>query len=90
MGVCVTQFDPASFERGYICTPGTLSRIHAAVVTLNRIPYYKLPVTSKSKFHITIGHDTAMASLQLFSTSMSVLVPGQRGSSSLVLPLFCQ
>ena len=76
MGVCVTQFDPQLFERGYVCSPGALSRIYAAVVSLNAIPYYKLPVTSKHKFHVTIGHDTIMASVHLFS-------PGEFGQCAI-------
>ena len=64
----MTQFDPGQFERGYVCTPSAMGHVHAAIVSIYRIAYYKLPVTSKHKFHVTMGHDTVMASLQLFST----------------------
>ena len=41
-GVCVTQFDPKSLERGTVCSPGALPSIEAAVVLVKRIPYYKV------------------------------------------------
>ena len=70
MGICVTQFDPSQFERGYVCSPSTMCSVYGAIVSIHRISYYKLPITSKHKFHVTIGHDTVMATLQMFSTGM--------------------
>lgn len=66
IGVCVTQFNSNLMERGVICLPGYLSYIHAAVIKLNRIEYYKLPLKSKSKLHVTIGHETVMAKITFF------------------------
>lgn len=66
----MTQFDPSQFERGYVCGPSTLTSVYAAIVSIHRIAYYKLPITSKQKFHVTMGHDTVMASLQIFTTGM--------------------
>ncbi|KAF6027845.1 EEFSEC [Bugula neritina] len=69
LGICVTQFDPSQFERGYVCAASTMSQVHGAIVSIHRIAYYKSVISSKHKFHITIGHDTVMASLQLFATA---------------------
>lgn len=66
VGLCVTQFDPKLLERGLVCTPGSLPTIFAAVVQVFKIPYFKGRCTTKSKFHITIGHDTVMAKLLFF------------------------
>jgi len=65
-GVCVTQFDPKLLERGLVCTPGSLPTLYAAIVTINKIAYYAGDVTTKSKFHVTIGHSTVMAKLSIF------------------------
>ncbi|XP_060600172.1 selenocysteine-specific elongation factor-like [Ruditapes philippinarum] len=65
-GICVTQFDPKLLERGTICTPGALPTIEAAVISVQKIPYYKGSITSKAKFHITTGHDTVMGRLTFF------------------------
>ncbi len=66
VGLCVTQFDPKLLERGLVCTPGALPTIFAAVVQVFKIPYFKSKCMTKSKFHITIGHDTIMAKLLFF------------------------
>ncbi|XP_037826139.1 selenocysteine-specific elongation factor [Lucilia sericata] len=66
VGVCVTQFNAKLMERGVICQIGYLQPIYAAVIQLQRIQYYKLAVKSKTKLHISVGHETVMANLTLF------------------------
>ena len=78
VGICVTQFDPKLLERGLICSPSTVPTIFAAIISVKHIPYYKGTITSKSKFHITIGHETVMGKLQVFG-----IPPGQSVDSSL-------
>jgi len=65
-GVCVTQFDPKLLERGLVCTPGALPALHAAIVHIKKIPYFSGDVTTKSKFHVTVGHSTVMARVLIF------------------------
>ncbi|XP_057295904.1 selenocysteine-specific elongation factor-like [Hydractinia symbiolongicarpus] len=65
-GICVTQFDPKRLERGVVCTPGYLVYLYGAVVRVNKIPYFKGSCINKTKFHITVGHETVMAKLQFF------------------------
>ena len=65
-GICVTQFDPKLLERGLVSLPGQLSTIHGCIVDVHRIPHYKGTCTNKSKFHVTIGYETTMATLQFF------------------------
>ncbi|XP_067096703.1 selenocysteine-specific elongation factor [Osmerus mordax] len=72
VGVCVTQFDPKLLERGVVCTPGSLHTIHAALISARKIGYYKGPLASRAKFHITVGHETVMARVTFFG-----LPPGQ-------------
>ncbi|XP_026863590.2 selenocysteine-specific elongation factor isoform X2 [Electrophorus electricus] len=72
VGVCVTQFDPKLLERGLVCTPGSLSTLHAGIITVQKIEYYRGALCSRAKFHITIGHETVMARVSFFSrTSLS-------------------
>lgn len=77
VGICVTQFDPKLLERGLVCSPSTVPTIFAAIISVQHITYYKGTITSKSKFHITIGHETVMGKLQVFG-----LPPGQSVDSS--------
>ncbi|XP_075406242.1 selenocysteine-specific elongation factor isoform X2 [Tenrec ecaudatus] len=67
LGICVTQFDPKLLERGLVCAPESLHTIHAALVSLEKIPYFRGPLLTKAKFHITVGHETVMGRLMFFS-----------------------
>ncbi|XP_072928100.1 selenocysteine-specific elongation factor [Hemitrygon akajei] len=67
VGICVTQFDPKQLERGLICSPESLCTLYAAVVSVKKIPYFKGPVHTKAKFHITVGHETVMSRVMFFS-----------------------
>ena len=66
MGICVTQFDPKQLERGLVCSPGALPLIHAAIVAVQKVDYFRGVISTKSKFHITIGHETVMARVSFF------------------------
>lgn len=66
-GVCVTQFEPGLLERGLVCSPGAVPVAFCALVDLQAIPYYKGEVRSKAKFHISLGHETVMARITIFS-----------------------
>jgi len=68
-GVCVTQFDPKKLERGVVCTPGYLPTLYGGVVKVTKIPYFKGRCVNKTKFHITVGHETVMGKLQFFGPS---------------------
>ncbi|XP_051568447.1 selenocysteine-specific elongation factor-like [Myxocyprinus asiaticus] len=66
VGVCVTQFDPKLLERGVVCTPGSLQTLYAAIISVQKIEYYRGALSSRAKFHITIGHETVMARISFF------------------------
>ncbi|KAM3622322.1 uncharacterized protein V6R79_023163 [Siganus canaliculatus] len=66
VGVCVTQFDPKLLERGVICTPGSLRTLYAAVISVRKIGYFKGSLSTRAKFHITVGHETVMAKVTFF------------------------
>lgn len=67
LGICVTQFDPKLLERGLACQPGYIPTIFAAVVSVNKIRFYQGPITTKGKFHISLGHETLLARITVFS-----------------------
>ncbi|XP_076436674.1 selenocysteine-specific elongation factor-like [Babylonia areolata] len=88
-GMCVTQFDPKLLERGLVCQPGVLSTVHAFIGTVHKIAYFKGSVSTKAKFHITVGHETVMGNIFLFglppsssSSSSSLPTPSTPSSSS--------
>ncbi|EHH66569.1 hypothetical protein EGM_03587 [Macaca fascicularis] len=67
LGICVTQFDPKLLERGLVCAPESLHTVHAALISVEKIPYFRGPLQTKAKFHITVGHETIMGRLMFFS-----------------------
>lgn len=67
-GICLTQVDPSKLERGILCAKGLVKFVYCAVIKLNRIKYFKRPIQSKSKFHISVGHETVMAKILIFSS----------------------
>eukprot|EP00004_Rigifila_ramosa_P025486 TRINITY_DN7627_c0_g1_i3.p1 TRINITY_DN7627_c0_g1~~TRINITY_DN7627_c0_g1_i3.p1 ORF type:complete len:480 (-),score=103.96 TRINITY_DN7627_c0_g1_i3:200-1567(-) len=66
VGICVTQLDADLLERGLAAAPGSVPCMSAAVVRVTKVRYFKAPVLSKTKFHVTIGHSTVMASAVFF------------------------
>ncbi|XP_029947287.1 selenocysteine-specific elongation factor [Salarias fasciatus] len=66
VGVCVTQFDPKLLERGVVCTPGSLRTLFAAVISVRKIGYFKGSLSTRAKFHITVGHETVMGKVTFF------------------------
>lgn len=66
IGISITQFDSKLLERGLIASPKYVNYSITAVMKVNKIKYYKGDIRSKSKYHISIGHSTVMASILLF------------------------
>ena len=66
-GICLTQFDPSLVERGVVCSPGTVPVLPAVIAVIDRISFFKGEISNKSKFHISLGHETVMARVSLFS-----------------------
>ncbi len=66
VGLCVTQFDAKALERGIVCRPGYVPTLYGGIMKIHKISYYKGEITSGSKFHISLGHETVLAKLTLF------------------------
>lgn len=73
LGICVTQFDPKLLERGLVCAPESLHTVHAALISVEKIPYFRGPLQTKAKFHITVGHETVMGRVMFFSPAPNSL-----------------
>ena len=68
VGVCVTQFDAKKLERGLVCTPGFVQIAHGGIVDFNAIKFFKVTIASKSKYHISLGHETVLGKITLFKS----------------------
>ena len=61
LGICVTAFDAKDMERGLASAIGTVPTVHAAIVLVKKIRYYKMPIKSGTKWPVTVGHYTVFA-----------------------------
>ncbi|KAK2721696.1 selenocysteine-specific elongation factor-like [Artemia franciscana] len=66
IGMCVTQLEAKSFERGIVTSTGVAVLAYAGIMKVKRIPYYKQEIRTNSKMHVTMGHDTCMATVSFF------------------------
>lgn len=71
LGICITNFDSKLLERGLICQKGCVQPAFAVIIRLNRIRYYKRDIKSKAKFHCSVGHETVMGNVLVFSSTES-------------------
>ena len=68
-GVCVTNLDAASVERGILATPGTVPTLHAAIALVRKVRFFRGKCASESKFHVSVGHATVMATAVFFGAA---------------------
>ena len=64
--VLVTQLDAKTVERAIVCAPGTIPTFSAAIISVEKVRFYKASCPSKRKFHVTTGHTTVMATAHFF------------------------
>jgi selenocysteine-specific elongation factor len=62
-GICVSNFDAKLMERGTIASPGTIKLIHGAIAVVRKVRFFKGQLNSGGKFHISVGHQTVMATV---------------------------
>ncbi|KAL2919320.1 hypothetical protein HK105_200963 [Polyrhizophydium stewartii] len=66
VGICLGQMDSADLERGIVCTPSSVQTSHAFVCTVQRIRFFKRTCSSGTKFHVTLGNETMLATAVFF------------------------
>ena len=65
--MCLPQLDASKIERGIAAKPRSVTISDLAIVIVRRVPYYPTDVKSKAKFHISLGHQTAIGQVTFFS-----------------------
>jgi selenocysteine-specific elongation factor len=70
-GICISNFDSKQFERGIVSSLNYVKTCYGVILRLNRIKYYKSAITSGSKFHISMGHETILGKIELFAQDSS-------------------
>lgn len=62
-GICVSNLDAKLLERGIAATPGAVQLWKSAIAVVRKVKYYKGTLHCNSKFHISVGHSTVMATV---------------------------
>ncbi|GAX16209.1 hypothetical protein FisN_3Hh309 [Fistulifera solaris] len=63
-GICVSNLDAKLLERGIVAAPGAVPLWKGAIALVRKVPYYTSgKLMCNSKFHISVGHTTVMATL---------------------------
>ncbi|EAL72543.1 hypothetical protein DDB_G0270386 [Dictyostelium discoideum AX4] len=70
VGVCITQLDSSLLERGLVCSNNSIPLLSSALISIEKVRFYKQQVNSKQQFHITIGHSTVIGTITLFSSNI--------------------
>ncbi|GMH38911.1 hypothetical protein BSKO_06809 [Bryopsis sp. KO-2023] len=65
-GICVPGLDASKIERGLAAVPQTVPTFKGAIAWLDKVRFYSGNVASNSKFHVTVGHTTVMATVSFF------------------------
>lgn len=66
VGIWVAKLDSKELERGLVCAPGKIKHFTIALAKVSRIRHYKGDIHSNMKYHVTLGHQTVLASCQFF------------------------
>jgi len=67
VAICVPGLEAKELERGILVdTKFGMPTLDACICVVNRLHYYKNEVKTKAKYHITLGHQTVMATAHFF------------------------
>ena len=62
-GICVSNFDSKLLERGIAASPGAVQLLKGVIALVRKVPYFPGKLSCGSKFHISVGHTTVMATV---------------------------
>lgn len=68
VGICLANLDSNTMERGWAFEPESLAAFNFAIARIYPIKFYKRDLRSRTKFHVSIGHVTVLASCTFFSS----------------------
>jgi selenocysteine-specific elongation factor len=79
-GICVSNFDSNLLERGVCATPGAVQLVKGAIALVKKIPQYPGQLRNNSKYHVSVGHSTVMATVSFWGAT-ELARRGQKGNN---------
>ncbi|GJQ11692.1 hypothetical protein GpartN1_g3483.t1 [Galdieria partita] len=67
VAICISQCPSDKIERGFLAVPGYLSLSTCFIALAYKVRFYRQDCLSKSRFHVTVGHSTAIGAVTFFS-----------------------
>jgi selenocysteine-specific elongation factor len=93
VAICVTSLDSTLVERGIACQPASVTLAHGVLCHVKKIRFFKFPCRSGAKYHVSIGHNTVIATVYFFGakelsarlscSSSSAVATGDLSSTSI-------
>ena len=65
-GLCVANLDSKMMERGVASSVDSVKLISGAIAVVKKVRYFRQSLSSGTKFHISVGHTTVMATVTFF------------------------
>lgn len=82
VAMCVASLDAKELERGIVISEKfPVPTLDACICVVNRLNYFKAAVQTKAKFHVTLGHQTVMATAHFFCPFDSRATPSTSSAS---------
>ena len=66
VGICVTNLDSTSIERGIAAAPGSVPLLSSVICMVKKVRYFQNGCKSNTKYHISIGHTTVLATAMFY------------------------
>lgn len=67
--ILLGQTESLDIERTLACTPNTVKCQDEALFSIQKVKYFKHEIKSKTKYHLSIGHETVMGLIFLLKAS---------------------
>lgn len=81
VGICVTNLDASLIERGIAAAPGSVPLLQSVLCLVRKVRFFRGACRSMTKFHVSIGHNTVIASAVFFGHKQ-VTPPGPTASAA--------
>jgi selenocysteine-specific elongation factor len=65
-GICIGNLDAKLLERGIAATPGAIQLWKRGIALVRKVSYFPGDLLNGSKFHVSVGHATVMATVTFF------------------------
>ena len=82
VGMCVTNLDAETIERGIAVAPGSVPLLHSVICLVKKVRFFRGACKSNMKYHVSIGHTTIIATVTFFGAKELDMSASHEATSS--------